>query len=47
MQAPGAGRHEDLLLTREVPAGWILFNRAGNSVCITAWPDGPFRPKST
>jgi 4a-hydroxytetrahydrobiopterin dehydratase len=25
----------------DAPAGWILADRAGNRVCITAWPDGP------
>ena len=24
----------------EAPASWILADRAGNKVCITAWPDG-------
>lgn len=24
----------------EAPAGWILTDRAGNRVCIAAWPDG-------
>jgi 4a-hydroxytetrahydrobiopterin dehydratase len=24
----------------EAPAGWILADRAGNRVCIAAWPDG-------
>ncbi len=22
------------------PAGWILADRAGNRVCVAAWPDG-------
>jgi 4a-hydroxytetrahydrobiopterin dehydratase len=22
------------------PGGWILADRAGNKVCIAAWPDG-------
>ena len=26
------------------PAGWILADRAGNRVCISAWPDGASRP---
>ena len=26
------------------PAGWILADRAGNRVCICAWPDGSSRP---
>jgi 4a-hydroxytetrahydrobiopterin dehydratase len=25
------------------PGGWILADRAGNKVCIAAWPDGPGR----
>ena len=28
----------------DAPAGWILADRAGNRVCITAWPDGPVPP---
>ena len=24
----------------DAPAGWVLADRAGNRVCITAWPDG-------
>ena len=24
----------------DAPAGWILSDRAGNRVCIAAWPDG-------
>jgi 4a-hydroxytetrahydrobiopterin dehydratase len=26
------------------PEGWILADRAGNKVCIAAWPDGATRP---
>ena len=26
------------------PAGWILADRAGNKVCIAAWPDGAIEP---
>jgi 4a-hydroxytetrahydrobiopterin dehydratase len=26
------------------PGGWILADRAGNKVCITAWPDGSAPP---
>ena len=26
------------------PAGWILADRAGNRVCIAAWPDGSTQP---
>jgi 4a-hydroxytetrahydrobiopterin dehydratase len=26
------------------PAAWILTDRAGNKVCIAAWPDGATRP---
>ena len=26
------------------PEGWILADRAGNRVCIAAWPDGARRP---
>jgi 4a-hydroxytetrahydrobiopterin dehydratase len=28
----------------DAPAGWVLADRAGNRVCITAWPDGPVPP---
>jgi 4a-hydroxytetrahydrobiopterin dehydratase len=28
----------------DAPAGWILADRAGNRVCITAWPDGRVPP---
>ena len=24
----------------DAPAGWVLADRAGNRVCVTAWPDG-------
>ena len=27
----------------EAPAAWILADRAGNKVCIAAWPDGAMR----
>ena len=29
----------------DAPAAWILADRAGNRVCIVAWPDGPI-PRS-
>jgi 4a-hydroxytetrahydrobiopterin dehydratase len=29
------------------PAHWTLADRAGNRVCICAWPDGPSRPAAT
>jgi 4a-hydroxytetrahydrobiopterin dehydratase len=28
----------------DVPAGWILADRAGNRVCIAAWPDRSVPP---
>jgi 4a-hydroxytetrahydrobiopterin dehydratase len=28
----------------DAPEGWILVDRAGNKVCIAAWPDGAMRP---
>jgi 4a-hydroxytetrahydrobiopterin dehydratase len=28
----------------EAPAAWVLADRAGNRVCIAAWPDGSVRP---
>ena len=28
----------------DAPAGWILADRAGNRVCICAWPDGSIPP---
>jgi 4a-hydroxytetrahydrobiopterin dehydratase len=28
----------------DAPAGWILADRAGNRVCIAAWPDGSAPP---
>jgi len=28
----------------DAPAGWILADRAGNRVCIAAWPDGAAPP---
>jgi 4a-hydroxytetrahydrobiopterin dehydratase len=28
----------------DAPVSWILADRAGNRVCITAWPDGPVPP---
>jgi 4a-hydroxytetrahydrobiopterin dehydratase len=30
----------------EAPRWWILADRAGNRVCIAAWPDGAVRPDS-
>jgi 4a-hydroxytetrahydrobiopterin dehydratase len=30
----------------EAPASWILSDRAGNKVCIAAWPDGARRTKA-
>jgi 4a-hydroxytetrahydrobiopterin dehydratase len=30
----------------EAPASWILSDRAGNKVCIAAWPDGAAQPDS-
>lgn len=31
----------------EAPAGWILADRAGNRVCIAAWPDGSMPTSKT
>jgi 4a-hydroxytetrahydrobiopterin dehydratase len=28
----------------DAPGNWILADRAGNKVCIAAWPDGARRP---
>jgi 4a-hydroxytetrahydrobiopterin dehydratase len=28
----------------EAPAAWILADRAGNRVCVAAWPDGSVPP---
>jgi 4a-hydroxytetrahydrobiopterin dehydratase len=28
------------------PAAWILADRAGNKVCIAAWPDGAARSQT-
>jgi 4a-hydroxytetrahydrobiopterin dehydratase len=28
------------------PASWILADRAGNKVCIAAWPDGAPEPEA-
>ena len=28
----------------DAPAGWILSDRAGNRVCVAAWPDGSVPP---
>jgi 4a-hydroxytetrahydrobiopterin dehydratase len=30
----------------EAPHAWILADRAGNKVCIAAWPDGAMRPNA-
>ena len=27
----------------DAPASWVLADRAGNRVCVTAWPDGSAR----
>lgn len=29
-----------IVVDSNAPAGWILADRAGNRVCIAAWPDG-------
>jgi len=29
----------------DAPAGWILADRAGNRVCVAAWPDGSAPPR--
>jgi 4a-hydroxytetrahydrobiopterin dehydratase len=29
----------------EAPSAWILSDRAGNRVCIAAWPDGAIAPR--
>jgi 4a-hydroxytetrahydrobiopterin dehydratase len=29
------------------PGAWILADRAGNRLCICAWPDGSTRPAAT
>jgi 4a-hydroxytetrahydrobiopterin dehydratase len=29
----------------EAPSAWILSDRAGNRVCIAAWPDGAITPR--
>jgi 4a-hydroxytetrahydrobiopterin dehydratase len=31
----------------DAPAAWILADRAGNRVCIAAWPDGSVPPRAT
>jgi 4a-hydroxytetrahydrobiopterin dehydratase len=31
----------------EAPGAWILADRAGNKVCIAAWPDGAAQLGST
>lgn len=30
----------ELIVASDAPASWILSDRAGNRVCIAAWPDG-------
>jgi 4a-hydroxytetrahydrobiopterin dehydratase len=30
----------------DAPAAWVLADRAGNRVCIAAWPDGSVPPDS-
>jgi 4a-hydroxytetrahydrobiopterin dehydratase len=42
--ALAAGGH--IVDDADAPAGWILADRAGNRVCIAAWPDGSVRPRS-
>jgi 4a-hydroxytetrahydrobiopterin dehydratase len=34
-------------IVRESSEGWTLADRAGNRVCICAWPDGHSRPAAT
>ncbi len=36
--AVAAGGH--IIEDSRAPAAWILADRAGNRVCIAAWPDG-------
>ena len=31
----------------DAPASWILADRAGNRVCIAAWPDGSVQSEAT
>ena len=33
-----------IVVESEAPGAWILADRAGNKVCITAWPDGAVMP---
>ena len=40
--ALAAGGH--IVDDADAPAGWILADRAGNRVCIAAWPDGSVPP---
>jgi 4a-hydroxytetrahydrobiopterin dehydratase len=42
--AAGGGRIVD---DSEAPGAWILADRAGNKVCIAAWPDGSARPTTS
>jgi len=35
-----------LVVDADAPAGWILADRAGNRVCVAAWPDGSVAPAS-
>ena len=33
-----------IVVDAEAPGSWILSDRAGNRVCIAAWPDGAVPP---
>lgn len=35
-----------IVVDAEAPATWILADRAGNRVCIAAWPDGATAPEA-
>jgi len=30
----------------DAPGSWVLADRAGNRVCVAAWPDGSVPPAS-
>lgn len=43
---PRSGRVGRIVDESEAPSAWILADRAGNKVCIVAWPDGARAAKS-
>jgi len=42
--ALAAGGH--IVQDTDAPGAWVIADRAGNRVCVVAWPDGSVPPAS-